>query len=238
MDKIGGKTMQQNLNLILSLKKISRKFKDGDKELLVLDNLELKIFESDLISIMGKSGSGKTTLLNIIALLDQDYTGELIYDGKLVRNLNSKQIFNLRKSSIGYIFQNHNLIGELNVLENVEMPLGYLGTEKKERRKTSLKFLKEVGLEGKENQKIHELSGGEQQRVSIARALTTSPKILIADEPTGNLDASTSDSIIALMKDLNSKLKTAIILVTHDRDVAQMCTRKFNLLGGKIYVKQ
>lgn len=231
----GGKMSRSTGKTILNLRNISKSYQNGKNELLVLDELSLDIDESDFVSIMGKSGSGKTTLLNIIALLDREYSGEVIYNNRSIRDLNRKQLFQLRSSSIGYVFQNHNLIHELNVLQNVEMPLGYLGCPKDKRRMRALELLKEVGLEGREKAKVHELSGGQQQRVAIARALSISPKVLIADEPTGNLDESTSDSIMDLLKSLNHKLKTTIILVTHDEDISQKCSRRMNLRRGKLY---
>lgn len=212
---------------LLDMTGIQKTFKDGDKELIVLDQLDFRMHENDFVAIVGKSGSGKTTLLNIISLLDRRFEGRYFFNGVDTGRLNDRDRFDLRVHNIAYMFQNHNLIFELSVIQNVEMPLGYRGVDYKTRRMIAAQCLDKVGLAGKANQKIHQLSGGEQQRVSLARALSTSPKLLIADEPTGNLDGETTAVIMDLLFSINKY--TSIVLVTHDQDLAQNCSRVYQL---------
>lgn len=219
---------------IIQMSGIEKSYHDGTSELRVLKRLHFDVTQGDFIAIVGKSGSGKSTLLNIISLLDRDYRGNFVLGGKEVRELSNKERFFMRTQEIGYVFQSYNLITELTVLQNVEMPLGYGGKSRKERQDRAIQCIEQVGLSGKEKKRPYELSGGEQQRVSIARALSVSPTILIADEPTGNLDVKTGWSIIELFKELNKK-GTSILLVTHDSDIAKECKKLFELKGGQLY---
>jgi putative ABC transport system ATP-binding protein len=187
--------------------------------------------EGDLISIVGKSGSGKSTLLNIISMLDHQYEGEYSFDDQIIGNLTEKKRFDFRVSNIGYVFQTSNLINEYNVLENIEMPLGYKGVSRKERVKRVKKVLNDVGLSDKLKSYPVELSGGEQQRVAIARALVSKPRLLVADEPTGNLDPNTGKQIMDMLCDV-CKMGTAVCIVTHDMDLSKKTEKIFELKRG------
>jgi putative ABC transport system ATP-binding protein len=180
---------------------------------------------------VGKSGSGKSTLLNIISMLDHQYEGEYSFDDQIIGNLTEKKRFDFRVSNIGYVFQTSNLINEYNVLENIEMPLGYKGVSRKERVKRVKKVLNDVGLSDKLKSYPVELSGGEQQRVAIARALVSKPRLLVADEPTGNLDPNTGKQIMDMLCDV-CKMGTAVCIVTHDMDLSKKTEKIFELKRG------
>lgn len=210
---------------------------DGSKELIILDDLSLSVNAGDLIAITGKSGSGKTTLLNILSLLDSDFSGQYVFEEDNILALSEKELFKIRKKKIANVFQNFHLIQDLTVAQNVEMPLGYQGMGKKERREIVKKCLTFVGLESKGSMSVYQLSGGEQQRVAIARALALKPSLLFVDEPTGNLDSQTSQKIMELLIRSNKDLGMTVILVTHDRDLAQYCPHILELKGGKLYEK-
>lgn len=220
---------------MIKLLNINKSVIDGSLKLDILKNLELNISEKDMIAIVGKSGSGKTTLLNILSLLDLDFDGNYYFNNQNMLNISKKEIFKLRTKLIGNVFQNFQLIQDLNVYQNVELPLGYQGFSKTERRTKVYQILEIVGLKGRERTDIYKLSGGEQQRVAIARALVTNPKILLADEPTGNLDSKTSFEIIKLFQYLNQKYNMTIVIVTHDLEVAQQCHKKFQLEKGQLH---
>lgn len=220
---------------MIKLLNINKSVIDGSLKLDILKNLELNISEKDMIAIIGKSGSGKTTLLNILSLLDLDFEGSYYFNNQNMSNLSKTEIFKLRTKLIGNVFQNFQLIKELNVYQNVELPLGYQGINKKERLTKVYQILETVGLKGREKTAIYKLSGGEQQRVAIARALVTNPKVLLADEPTGNLDFKTSLEIINLFQYLNQKHNMTIVIVTHDLEVANQCHQQFQLENGQLH---
>lgn len=220
---------------IINLTDIRKIIKDGSNNLEILYNLSLTVKRGDMVSIIGTSGSGKTTLLNIIAMLDSNYQGSYIFDGEELSSKSEKELFDLRCKNIGYIFQDFKLIEELDVVKNVEMPLGFLGYKRKDRLRLSKEAIKKVGLETKEKTKVYKLSGGERQRVAIARALSFNPKIILADEPTGSLDKNTSLKIIDLLKELNKEYKVTILLVSHDLNIAKKATRILKLEGGRLY---
>lgn len=220
---------------IINLTDIRKIIKDGSNNLEILYNLSLTVKKGDMVSIIGTSGSGKTTLLNIIAMLDSNYQGSYIFDGEELSSKSEKELFDLRCKNIGYIFQDFKLIEEFDVVKNVEMPLGFLGYKRNDRLRLSKEAIKKVGLETKEKTKVYKLSGGERQRVAIARALSFNPKIVLADEPTGSLDKSTSLKIIDLLKELNKEYKVTILLVSHDLNIAKKATRILKLEGGRLY---
>lgn len=220
---------------IINLTDIRKIIKDGSNNLEILNNLSLIVKKGDMVSIIGTSGSGKTTLLNIIAMLDSKYQGSYIFDGEELSSKSVKELFDLRCKNIGYIFQDFKLIEEFDVVKNVEMPLGFLGHNRKDRLRLSKEAIKKVGLETKEKTKVYKLSGGERQRVAIARALSFNPKIILADEPTGSLDKNTSLKIIDLLKELNKEYKVTILLVSHDLNIAKKATRILKLEGGRLY---
>jgi putative ABC transport system ATP-binding protein len=217
---------------MLKLVNIRRKFVSGkQQQLQVLDGINLEIDKGDLISIVGKSGAGKSTLLNIISMLDNQYEGEYFFDDLNIKKMNEKKRFGFRVSNIGYVFQSSNLINEYTVFENVEMPLGYKNVSKKDRRKLVKKALDDVGLKDKLKNYPVELSGGEQQRVAIARALITKPRLLVADEPTGNLDSKTGKQIMDLICSIRDS-GTSVCIVTHDADISKRTEKIFQLSDG------
>ncbi|WP_168121538.1 ABC transporter ATP-binding protein [Paenibacillus sp. HB172176] len=206
---------------MIHLSNISKKFQWNGVNEHVLKEVKLNIQTGDFVTLMGTSGSGKTTLLNLIGLLDSYDKGEYVLNDISIGSLNRSQIKQLRTELFGYIFQKFHLIADLTALENVEMPLGYSNWKSSVRKERALECLTAVGLKDHCNKKPNELSGGQQQRVAIARAIVKSPKILLADEPTGNLDEENTQTIISLLKDINIKSKCTLIIATHDKEVAQ-----------------
>lgn len=198
-----------------------------------LQDVSLNIKEGEFVSIMGKSGSGKSTLLNILGIIDSFDEGNYIFEGKDIKTLKKKEVFEFRNTCIGYIFQSFNLINTISIIENVELPMGYAGIARKERKSRAEKLLDSVGLLGKAYNKPGQLSGGQQQRVAIARALSNNPRIILADEPTGNLDKNSGLEIMNLLKSVNAN-GTTLILVTHDTDIASSSKRVLEIEDGKI----
>jgi putative ABC transport system ATP-binding protein len=199
-----------------------------------LRGIDMKINDGEFTAIAGPSGSGKTTLLNIIGCLDMPTKGEVIINGTKVNELTSKDKAELRKKEIGFVFQTFNLIPVLTAFENVEMPLVLLDIPAEQKRDKVVSILKEVGLEDYLHRRPNEMSGGQQQRVAIARALVKNPSMVLADEPTANLDSTTATEILTLMKKLNEKLKTTFIFSTHDFLVMDFAARLIKLRDGKI----
>jgi len=220
-------------NEIIKLLKISKKYEQNNKNIIVLKNINLKINKGELVSLTGPSGSGKSTLLHIIALLDKPNSGEVFFKNKNFSKSNDKEKDLVRKKGISIIYQQNNLLGEFTALENVLIPLlnnGYLWNESV---KKALKVLFLVGLSKRVNHFPSELSGGEQQRVAVARALITEPDLILADEPTGSLDRKTSDEIFSLFLKLKSKDR-AILYATHNRELSNRADYKLNILDGNI----
>lgn len=200
----------------------------------VLKGVNLNIKESDFVAIMGRSGTGKTTLLNIIGCMDNYDCGEYYFNTVSVKNLSSKELAQFRNHNIGFVFQSFQLIPELDVITNVELPMGLADVPKNIRKKRAFELLKDVGLEEKAYHKPFELSGGQQQRVAIARAIANSPKVILADEPTGNLDEESGYQIMEYFKNLNKKEKVTIIIVTHDIEVARYADYMLEMRDGVI----
>lgn len=199
----------------------------------VLDEINLNIDEREFICIYGPSGCGKTTLLNIIGLMDTYTSGTYSFNEKNINQKEEKEFNKLRNSQFGYIFQDFNLIPDLNVLENICVPMGYGGVKKKDRELRAKKLLEKVGLSERSKHFPDQLSGGEKQRVAIARAISNNPKVILADEPTGSLDQENGIKIMEILKDLN-KQGTTIIMVTHDVNLSNYATRVIKILDGKI----
>ncbi len=218
---------------MININSLSKEYIMGDNKLLALDNIDLSINEGDFVSIMGSSGSGKSTLMNIIGCLDAPSSGEYHFRDNNVSTLNSNKLAELRNKDIGFVFQNFNLLPRLNAQENVVLPLLYSGKNLKERNQLAIEALESVGLKDRVHHKPNQLSGGQQQRVSIARAIAGSPKLILADEPTGALDSKTGLEIMKILNDLNAKGIT-IVLVTHEDDIANYGSRIIKMKDGKI----
>lgn len=219
---------------LVTLKDLSHSFTLGNTQVEVLKNISFQIQKGDFVSLLGKSGSGKSTLLNLIGGLMKPTSGQVFIEEQEVSALNENNLASLRKDLLGFVFQSYNLIPTLNTFENVEMPLVFSGVEIKERRKRVAEVLEIVGLSTHHRHMPNELSGGQQQRVSIARALINKPKLVLADEPTGNLDTQTEEDIINFMNVLNREHKITFIIVTHDEQVARNSRRIIFLKDGKL----
>ncbi len=210
----------------------------GKEKVVALDGVDLKMEEGAFISVVGPSGSGKSTLLNVIGCLDAPTKGEVYLAGWRVDYRNKKSLVRLRRKFVGFVFQTFNLIPALNAVENVEYPMyfnkGFSGISKSERRENAMKLLEMVGLDKRANHLPSELSGGELQRIAIARALANDPKLILADEPTGNLDSQTGESILSLLKRLNEEEGKNIIMVTHDLESAKKMSKVIRILDGRI----
>ncbi|MDO5972424.1 ABC transporter ATP-binding protein [Flavivirga aquimarina] len=218
---------------MLKINQLHKSYPIGDSSLHVLKGIDLKVEAGEMVAIMGSSGSGKSTLLNIIGMLDEADSGDYILDGLPIKDLTEKKAAVYRNKFLGFIFQSFNLINYKNALENVALPLYYQGMKRKERQEKALFHLEKVGLADWAQHLPKELSGGQNQRVAIARALAANPKLLLADEPTGALDTTTSYEIMAFIQQLNDEGKT-ILMVTHEEDIANMCKRIVRLRDGVI----
>ncbi len=223
------------MNRILELKKVNRHYKDKNRNLEIIKDLDWQVNEGDFVAVLGKSGSGKSTFLNLIGMLDEPSSGNIMINNKEVSKLNQDERDRMRNEFLGFIFQFHFLLPEFTALENVIMPaLVNKKVNKKEVEERAKELLKEVGLEDRIDHKPSELSGGEKQRVAIARALINSPKILLADEPTGNLDEETSEVIHNILRRINEKHNQTIIVVTHSQELASICRERVYLKKGKL----
>ena len=218
---------------MINISSISKEYVMGDNKLLALNNVDVSIKEGEFVSIMGSSGSGKSTLMNIIGCLDVPSNGDYFFRENNISKFSSNKLAELRNKDIGFIFQNFNLLPRLNALENVILPLLYSGKSSKERTKLALAALENVGLKNRTHHRPNQLSGGQQQRVSIARAIAGTPKLILADEPTGALDSNTSLEIMKILNDLN-KTGITIVLVTHEDDIAKYGSRIIRMKDGKI----
>ena len=217
----------------IEVRDVVRVYKLGRVEVAALKGVSFKVHKGEMLAIMGSSGSGKSTLMHIMGCLDEPTSGSIAIDGRDVKQFSDSALAELRNTKIGFVFQSFNLLPRLNILQNVEVPLQYRGVSRKARRKLAEEALAAVGLSGRLKHLPSEISGGERQRVAIARALVNNPTIILADEPTGNLDSKTGTAIMDLFKDLNKKGYT-IILVTHSREVAEYAQRIIHLKDGLI----
>jgi putative ABC transport system ATP-binding protein len=224
----------ENGKLIIRLKDIKRIYKVGVERIHALDGIDLELYENEYVSIMGQSGSGKSTLMNVLGCLDKASSGYYELDSHDTTRLSDAELARVRNERIGFVFQSFELLGQLSALRNVEMPLIYSRDGWLSRRKRAKKTLERVGLGERIKNKQNQLSGGEKQRVAIARALVCNPSILLADEPTGNLDSKTSESILELFDQLHGEGQT-IIMVTHEEHVARHTKRIIQLKDGRIY---
>ena len=220
------------MSLIL-LKNIYKIYNVGGEEVRALDGIDLVIEDNDYLAIMGPSGSGKSTLMNMIGCLDTPTSGKYEFEGEMVQIMDDSQLASIRNRKIGFVFQTFNLLPKATAQHNVEIPLVYANVPKSERMRIATNALKSVGLSDRLHHRPNELSGGQRQRVAIARALVNSPSIILADEPTGNLDSKSGSEIMAILDDLH-KAGNTIILVTHEDNIAQHAHRTISLFDGKI----
>lgn len=219
---------------MIELKDINRSFKNGDQTNHILKDINLNVHEGEFVAIMGPSGSGKSTLINILGFIDRGYEGDYQFKGESFKKTSDNRLAEIRNKTVGFVFQNFKLIQNNTILENVSIPLVYAGLSSQERKKRVMEKLHQVGLYDKKNHIPNKLSGGQQQRVAIARAVINNPEFIIADEPTGALDQKTSEDIINLFEELNKELNTTIIVVTHEREVAEKADRIIHILDGRI----
>lgn len=217
---------------IIRLERLTKRFQSGDQLLTVLHEVDLEIAAGESVAILGPSGSGKSTLLALIAGLDNPTSGRVLVAGREIQNLSEDQLALLRRNKIGFVFQSFQLLGNLTAAENIRLPIDLARLDRPRERTTNL--LDEVGLSDRGHHYPGQLSGGEQQRVALARAFATRPPILLADEPTGNLDAATGARVLELLEDLKNRRGTTLVLVTHDPAVAAMTDRRLYLEAGRL----
>jgi putative ABC transport system ATP-binding protein len=222
-----------HINNVIEIINVSKIYGEGDSEVRALDDVSLNIAEGDFVTIMGSSGSGKSTLMNILGCLDVPTLGTYRLDGIDVAELRDNDLADLRNSRIGFIFQSFNLLRRTSAVRNVEVPLSYAGVPRRERRAMALAALESVGLGQRADHQPSELSGGQMQRVAVARALVTNPAMVLADEPTGNLDSQSTADVIHLLEELNSQGRT-IVWITHEEEVALHSKRRIVLKDGKV----
>lgn len=215
-------------------KDLVKEYDVGESKVFALNGVDLKVENGEFISIMGPSGSGKTTLLDVLSVLLRPSKGEVFIKGKPISKMSDNELASIRGKTIGFVFQTFNLIPRLSAKENVMLPLWFNGVEKEERKKISEKLLKEVGLGDRINHKPNQLSGGQRQRVAIARALAVDPDIIVADEPTGNLDSESGEQVLKIIDSLHQKKGKTVLMVTHERYVAERAERILHLKDGKI----
>jgi putative ABC transport system ATP-binding protein len=220
------------VDYFIEISKIKKKYKNGDTTVHAIKNMDFHIDDGEFVTIMGESGSGKSTLLSVLGALNRPSMGKLIIDSMDIYTLSTEQRADFRSEYIGFIFQSFQLVPYLNVIENVELPMAVTGISKKKQNQMAMDVLKIVGLEQKADRLPGQLSGGEQERVAIARAIVNKPPIILADEPTGNLDSNTAKEIMALLKSLNQDGHT-IIMVTHNKDMSNYSSRTITIVDGE-----
>lgn len=227
------KKEESDLMSLLKLCNVSKIYNQGINRIFALDNVSMEIENGEFTAIVGKSGSGKSTLLNILGCLDTPDQGEYYLNGRSVEHLSENELSRIRNNTIGFVFQSFNLIPTLTAFENVELPLKYRGISKNERKRLALSALEDVGLSERARHNPSQLSGGQQQRVAIARAIASQPPLILADEPTGNLDTKSENDVIRILKRLNQSGRT-VVVITHGRKLARVADRKITISDGKI----
>ena len=221
------------MSALIEFQSVCKYYQMGDTTVKAADNISFQIQKGEFVAIVGQSGSGKSTCMNIIGCLDVPTSGTYYLNGQDVSHLTDDELSDIRNREIGFIFQGFNLIANMTALENVELPLIYRGVPKKEREELSRTALKKVGLEKRMDHKPSEMSGGQQQRVAIARAIAQAPPVILADEPTGNLDSGSTKEIMGILKELHKEGRT-VILITHDNEIAARAKRIIRIMDGKI----
>ena len=221
------------MGALIHIENMKKIYNPGENEVRALDGIDLDIEKGDLVAIVGHSGSGKSTLMNMLGCLDTPTSGKYVLDGQDVASMTDNQLADVRNKEIGFIFQGFNLISNLEAVGNVELPLVYRGVSKNERKQLAMEALKSVGLEDRMKHKPNEMSGGQQQRVAVARAVAAKPPIILADEPTGNLDTKSTQEIMEILKELHRSGRT-VIIITHDEEIASQAHRVIRILDGRI----
>ncbi|GGI03155.1 MULTISPECIES: ABC transporter ATP-binding protein [Mammaliicoccus] len=219
---------------MINLVNVNRHFKNGEETNHILKDINISIDTGEFIAIMGPSGSGKSTLINILGFIDRGYTGQYLFNDENYQNVSDNKLAFVRNKTVGFVFQNFKLIQNNTIMENVSIPLLYSGMSSRERKQRVESVLRDVNIEDKKNLVPKKLSGGQQQRVAIARSIVNKPKFIIADEPTGALDSQTSKDIMDLFIRLNREQNTTMIIVTHDRKVAEQADRVIHILDGRV----
>lgn len=221
------------MGALIHIENMKKIYNPGENEVRALDGIDMDIEKGDLVAIVGHSGSGKSTLMNMLGCLDTPTSGKYVLDGQDVASMTDNQLADVRNKEIGFIFQGFNLISNLDAVGNVELPLVYRGVSKNERKQLAMEALKSVGLEDRMKHKPNEMSGGQQQRVAVARAVAAKPPIILADEPTGNLDTKSTQEIMEILKELHRSGRT-VIIITHDEEIASQAHRVIRILDGRI----
>ncbi|MCM1157347.1 MAG: ABC transporter ATP-binding protein [Clostridium sp.] len=219
---------------VIEVKDLYKIYKVGSTKVRALNGVDFKVYEGEFCAIVGTSGSGKSTLLNMLAGLEKPTKGEVVIAGHHIEKMNENKLVRFRRKNVGFIFQSFNLLGTMNALENVALPLSFRGMPKQLRLKKAVKMLKLVGLQEHALHKPNQMSGGQQQRVGMARALVVNPKIMFADEPTGNLDSKTSKDMMNLMREVVNEHKKTLVMVTHDDSLAAVADKVIRIVDGKI----
>ena len=226
--------MEEKRQPVIQVKNLYKIFRVGDEKVRALNGVDLTIDKGEFCAIVGTSGSGKSTMLNMLAGLEKPTKGEVIVAGQHLENMTENQLVKFRREKVGFIFQSFNLLGTMNAIENVALPLTFRGVDKKIREAKAVKMLKLVGLSKHMLHRPNEMSGGQQQRVGVARALVLDPEIIFADEPTGNLDSHTSAEVLGLMRKVVQEKNQTMVMVTHDNHLAGFADRIFHIIDGKI----
>ena len=226
--------MQQKEDAVIQVKDLYKVYRMGEEKVYALNGVSFEIHRGEFCAITGPSGSGKSTLLNMLAGLEHPTKGEIVIAGKHIEKLNEKQLVTFRRERVGFIFQSYNLIGTMDAVENVALPLSFRGMPRAARIKRAKQYLKLVGLEKFMTHMPNQMSGGQQQRVGIARALVIDPKIIFADEPTGNLDSHTTEDVLRLLQKIVREEDRTLIMVTHDAHIASWADRQLRVVDGKI----
>lgn len=230
----GGPRVEEKRQPVIQVKNLYKIFRVGDEKVRALNGVDLTIYKGEFCAIVGTSGSGKSTMLNMLAGLEKPTKGEVIVAGQHLENMTENQLVKFRREKVGFIFQSFNLLGTMNAIENVALPLTFRGVDKKIREAKAVKMLKLVGLSKHMLHRPNEMSGGQQQRVGVARALVLDPEIIFADEPTGNLDSHTSAEVLGLMRKVVQEKNQTMVMVTHDNHLAGFADRIFHIIDGKI----
>lgn len=226
--------MEKQREPVIQVKNLYKIFRVGNTKVRALNGVDLTIYRGEFCAIVGTSGSGKSTMLNMLAGLEKPTKGEVIIAGEHLENMKENQLVRFRREKVGFIFQSFNLLGTMNAIENVALPLTFRGMDKKKREKKASEMLDLVGLSKHKTHRPNEMSGGQQQRVGVARALVLNPEIIFADEPTGNLDSNTSAEVMRLMRKVVQEQNQTLVMVTHDNHLAGFADRIFHIIDGKI----